>query len=292
MSIEIQRLTHVYQPETPWQVVALRDVSLRIASGEAVALIGPTGSGKSTLAQHMAGLLKPASGHVRIHGHNPWEPGVDKRQVRLLVGMIFQYPEQQLFESTVRADVSFGPRNLGWDPALVEARVATALAMVGLGHEILDRSPFELSSGQMRRVALAGVLAMNPKVLIADEPTSGLDPSGRRWLLGLLGELNRRQGITLVLVTHDMDEVAQLVDRIIVLDQGSVVMDGPAREVYSHPHRLRSLGLDIPTPTRVAQHLADRGWQIARDILTVDQAAQAIIAAMGAAPVQEAGPPA
>lgn len=292
MSIAVEGLTHIYEPDSPWRIPALKDVSFNVPAGDAVAIIGPTGSGKSTLVQLMAGLIRPSQGRVLIENQNIWAGGVARRELRLRVGLVFQYPEHQLFESTVRNDVAFGPRNLGLDPAVVDERVNEAIVQVGLDCSVLDRSPFDLSGGQMRRVAIAGVLAMKPRVLIVDEPTAGLDPRGRVQLLGLLHELRRNSGLTLIMISHNMDDVAQVADRVAVLNHGAVVLDGPIRPVFSQVERLRGLGLDVPVTTGLASRLADRGWPVPRDIFTAHEIADAITGALSGQGEQGAGPPA
>lgn len=276
MPIALERVTYTYQAGAPWAVTALNDVTLTVGDGEAVGLIGPTGSGKSTLVQHLAGLLKPTAGRVLVDGQDLWAPGVDRRRLRLRIGLVFQYPEHQLFEETVRADIAFGPRNLGLTGDEVERRVRRALKRVGLDAAILDRSPFELSGGQMRRVAMAGVLAMEPRVLILDEPTAGLDPRGRSEILTFIRDLHRRDGLTVIMVSHHMDELARLARRVVVMDQGRVLMDGEAGSVYARVEELERLHLEAPLPTRLAARLARRGWPIARDLLDIDAAAEAV----------------
>lgn len=277
MSLTVEGLSHVYQPGTPWEVAALSDVDLKIEAGESVAIIGATGSGKSTLVQHFNGLLKPTAGTVKVDGDDIWAQGADRRQVRRRVGLIFQYPEQQLFEETVADDIAFGPKNLGLAAEEIEERVQRALDLVGLPLELADRSPFELSGGQMRRVAIAGVLAMEPRILVLDEPTAGLDPQGRHEILDRIADLHRRQGITVVMVSHNMEEIAHMVDRIVVMGGGSVVMDGPTREIFARGEQLRGLGLDVPEMTRLMEELSARGWQVPPTALSVDEAEQIIL---------------
>ncbi len=306
-SIETIDLTHVYMAGTARAVVAVDRVSLKVEAGEAVGIVGPTGSGKSTLVQHFNGLLRPSAGRVLVDGRDLWNPAgpagpgersrrdpggrnraesrghvarADLRAVRRKVGLIFQFPEQQLFDETVFDDVAFGPRNLGLDEGEVRERVAEALAAVGLGgpegEALARRSPFGLSGGQMRRVAVAGVLAMRPETLVLDEPTAGLDPRGRQGLLDTLLRLRRERGLTLVVVSHNMEDLASLVSRVVVLDRGRVVADGPVREVFSHPDRLRDLGLDAPPVVRLMRALADRGAPVRTDLLYPAEAAEEI----------------
>lgn len=257
---------------------ALRGVTLRIAAGEIVGIIGPTGSGKSTLIQHFNGLLRPTSGIVRIAGEDLWAPRTDQRRARQRVGLVFQFPEYQLFEDTVRRDVAYGPRNLGLPEPEIKDRVDEALRAVGLDPTRFgDRSPFSLSGGEMRRAALAGVLAMRPQVLVLDEPTAGLDPRGKDALLDRVAVLHR-QGLTIVLVTHSMDEVARLARRVVVMDAGRVMGDGPPREIFALEDDLRRIGLDLPQPARLVRMLRRQGIPIA-DALTLTEARQAILAA-------------
>lgn len=280
--IECDRLTHVYLKGTPMETVALRDVTLAIDEGEFVAIIGPTGSGKSTLVQHFNALLRPTSGSVRVAGQNLSDSKADLRRVRQQVGLLFQYPEHQLFEESVFEDVAFGPRNMGLEAADVETRVHEALTAVGLDPAVFGpRSPFALSGGEMRRVAAAGVLAMSPKVLVLDEPAAGLDPRGKAEILGQFRSLHAQRGITVVLITHDMDEAAALAQRVIVLDEGSVVMDGRARAVFARADDLTRLGLTIPTATDVVRRLRGHGMRIRDDVLTADEAHTAIREALG-----------
>lgn len=280
--IRCEHLTHVYQRGTPLEATALVDVSLTIESGEAVGIIGATGSGKSTLVQHFNGLLHPTSGRIYLDGVDIHARGVDRRRVRQQVGLLFQYPEQQLFEETVFADVAFGPRNLGLADDAVRARVREALELVGLSPEQFGpRSPFALSNGEMRRVAIAGVLAMQPRMFILDEPTAGLDPTTRQEMLNHVDRLHRDRGLTIVLITHSMDAVARLCGRVIVLDRGRVAADGPVRAVFSDPVRLEALGLGLPQATLVARRLRDCGLPVRPDVLTVTEARAAILEALG-----------
>ena len=262
--------------------VALSDVSLEIEAGEFVGLIGPTGSGKSTLVQHFNGLILPTSGKVYVDGVDLAKKDTQLRHIRQKIGLVFQYPEHQLFGETVLEDVGFGPRNDGLSEEEVEERVKEALAYVGLDHESLkDRSPFELSGGQKRRVAIAGVLAMRPSVLILDEPTAGLDPEGREEILAEIKQLHEERGITVVLVTHSMEDVARLVDRIIVMERGSVALDGTPVEVFRQAERLVEMGLGIPQITELMRELKAHGLEVNTDIFQVEQAEEEIIRVMG-----------
>jgi len=280
--IECDRLTHVYLKNTPMETVALRDVTLAIDEGEFVAIIGPTGSGKSTLVQHFNALLRPTSGSVRVAGQDLGDPKADLKRTRQQVGLLFQYPEHQLFEESVFEDVAFGPRNMGLNTDEVKTRVQEALVAVGLDPAAFGpRSPFALSGGEMRRVAAAGVLAMSPKVLVLDEPAAGLDPRGKVEILGRFRSLHAQRGITVVLITHDMDEAAALAQRVIVLDEGRVVMDGPARTVFTRADDLARLGLTVPTVTNVVRRLRGHGLRIRDDVLNADEARSAIREALG-----------
>ena len=278
MPIVVEKLSYIYGEGTPFQIKALDDVSFSIQEGEFIGIIGQTGSGKSTLIQHLNGLIKPASGKVMVDQHDLSEKGVDLRSVRQQVGLVFQYPEHQLFEETVVKDVAFGPKNLGLSSEDIAQRVEQALTQVGLSlEEIGQRSPFELSGGQMRRVAIAGVLAMRPKVLILDEPTAGLDPKGREELLAELTGLHRRDGLTVVLVSHSMEEIARVASRLIVLHQGRVFADGTPREVFALAKELRQIGLGTPQVTELLQALRVRGLNLPEVALSVSEAKDLIL---------------
>lgn len=280
MSIRVNDLVHIYQAGTPLATEALRGVTLEIQEGEFFGLIGQTGSGKSTLIQHLNGLLKPTRGSVEVDGQNLWERGTNLKAIRQKVGLVFQYPEHQLFEETVFADVAFGPRNMGLPEEEVKERVEEALAMVGLDGEIADRSPFELSGGQKRRVAIAGVLAMRPKYLILDEPTAGLDPMGRQEILGEISAL-QQQGVTVVLVSHNMEEVARLVSRLAVMHDGRLIAQGTPAEVFSKGELLEEVGLALPQIAQLMHRLRERGLDIPVDIYTVEEAREAILRVLG-----------
>ncbi|MDQ7793444.1 MAG: energy-coupling factor transporter ATPase [bacterium] len=277
MPILIEALDHVYQVGTARPVQALSGIDLTIADGEILGIIGPTGSGKSTLVQHLNGLLRPTRGRVLVDGVDLSDRKADLRAVRQKVGLVFQYPEHQLFEETVAEDVAFGPRNLGLSEGALRERVARALRTVGLPAEIGARSPFALSGGQMRRVALAGVLAMEPAVLVLDEPAAGLDPQGRRDILGHVRRLHQERRITVILVSHSMEEVARLCERLVVLDGGRVVMDGRTRDIFAQGDRLRQVGLGPPAITRLMEELRRRGKDVRADAVTVDEAAAEIL---------------
>jgi energy-coupling factor transport system ATP-binding protein len=272
MPVEIKNLNHIYMKDTVFQHKALNDVSLTIEDGEFIGLIGHTGSGKSTLIQHLNALLKPSSGNIIIDGIDITEKGVALRKIRQTVGLVFQYPEHQLFEETVFKDVAFGPQNLGLPKEEIELRVKEALMLVGMDYDKLkDVSPFELSGGQKRRVAIAGVLAMKPKVLILDEPTAGLDPKGRDEILGEIKRLHQLQKITVLLVSHSMEDIANLVDRIIVMSKGKIVLTDTPRNVFKQAEMLKSIGLDVPQVTHLVNELNKKGLGI-KDCISVDEA--------------------
>lgn len=278
MSIKISNLTHVYMPGSPFEKKALDDVSLEINDGQFVALIGHTGSGKSTLIQHMNGLLKPTSGEIIVDDKNITNKEVKLSDVRKKVGIVFQYPEYQLFEETIEKDIEFGPRNLGLSDEEISVRVKKAMKMVGLDFETYkDKSPFELSGGQKRRVAIAGVVAMEPKVLILDEPTAGLDPKGRDEILGQIKKLHDEYNMTIILVSHSMEDVARVADRILVMNKGKCVLDGKPYEVFKEINTLENIGLAAPQITYLVRELRNRGFNITDDIFTVEDAKKAIL---------------
>ena len=282
MSIVIEKLNYVYMAGGPYETKALNDVSLTIGDGEFIGLIGHTGSGKSTLVQHLNGLLRPTSGRILVDGLDLADKQTDRRAVRRKVGLVFQYPENQLFEETVEKDIAFGPRNLGLDDAEVSRRVREAMAKVALDYERLkDRSVFELSGGQMRRVAIAGVLAMEPGTLVLDEPCAGLDPRGREEILGLIRNLHEQAGTTIVMVSHSMDDVASLAERVIVMNHGVIVMDGAPRDVFSRGEELRAIGLDVPQAVELAQQLRARGLPVPEGVYREEELEQAIEAILG-----------
>ena len=282
MSIVIEKLNYVYMAGGPYETHALHDVSLTIEDGEFIGLIGHTGSGKSTLVQHLNGLLKPTSGRILVDGLDLADKQTDKRAVRRKVGLVFQYPENQLFEETVEKDIAFGPKNLGLDDAEVSRRVREAMEKVALDYNRLkDRSVFELSGGQMRRVAIAGVLAMEPGTLVLDEPCAGLDPRGREEILGLIRRLHEQAGTTIVMVSHSMDDVASLAERVIVMNRGEVFMDGAPREVFSRGDELRAIGLDVPQAVELAQRLREHGLPVPEGVYREEELRQAIEAILG-----------
>ena len=279
--IRVENLTHTYGQDTPFCRSAVDGVSLDIMEGEFLGIIGHTGSGKSTLIQHLNGLLRPTSGTIYLDGRDIWADPKKIRDVRFQVGLVFQYPEYQLFEETVYKDISFGPKNMGLSEQEIDRRVRDAAAFVGLDEGLLDKSPFELSGGQKRRVAIAGVIAMEPRVLILDEPSAGLDPAGRRSLLENIRSYHRQKGTTVVMVSHSMDEVAENVDRIIVLADAGVVMSGTPHEVFSRAEELVAVGLNVPQVTRVAMELRRRGVEIDPAVYTVTDLRQALSALKG-----------
>ena len=280
MSIEIRGLTHIYMPGTPFETRALDNVSLTIRDGDFVGVIGHTGSGKSTLIVHLNALIRPEPGHVLVGGVDVGEKGQSLIEIRREVGLVFQYPEYQLFEETVEKDVGFGPRNLGLDEETVKARVREAIAQVGLGEDILEKSPFELSGGQKRRVAIAGVLAMKPGTLVLDEPVAGLDPAGREELLSLIQGIHKG-GVTIVMVTHSMDDAARFCDRLIVLDHGRVAFDAAPGEVFRHEEELRQMGLDVPECVKLVKALKARGMDLGEGLYRMEDVRAAILREVG-----------
>ena len=280
MLIILDKVNYVYSEGSGFEKKALDDVSLTIDKGEFIGLIGHTGSGKSTLTQHLNGLLRATSGNIYYDGQDIYEKGFVMKNLRSKVGLVFQYPEHQLFESDVFTDVCFGPKNLGLDKKDVELRAFEALEMVGFPKELFYNSPFELSGGQKRRAAIAGVLAMKPEVLILDEPTAMLDPKGRSEVIKTIKMLNEEKDITVVLITHYMDEAAQA-DRTVVIDDGEIVLDGTPKEVFKNVEKLKSLGLDVPQVTELAYELRKMGIEISDDVLTVDECFDEIIRILG-----------
>ncbi|MBR3796851.1 MAG: energy-coupling factor transporter ATPase [Clostridia bacterium] len=272
MSIVIEQLNYVYMSGGPYETKALSDINLTIGDGEFIGLIGHTGSGKSTLVQHLNGLLMPSSGRILVDGLDLADKATDRRAVRRRVGLVFQYPENQLFEETVEKDIAFGPKNLGLDENEIARRVKDAMRRVALDYdELHERSVFELSGGQMRRVAIAGVLAMEPQVLVLDEPCAGLDPRGREEILSLIRNLHKEAGTTIVMVSHSMDDVASLAERVIVMNHGEVVMDGAPRDVFSCGEELRGMGLDVPQAVMLAQKLREKGYDIPEGLYRTEE---------------------
>ena len=279
MSIIVHELYHTYNEGTVNEKQALHDVNLKIEDGELIGLIGHTGSGKSTLIQHLNGLLKPTAGGIYYNGEDIHDEDFSLKKLRSKVGLVFQYPEYQLFESSVIEDVRFGPKNIGLDSLKVDMNAFHALKQVGIGEDLLDVSPLELSGGQKRRVAIAGVLAMEPEVLILEEPTAGLDPEGRDEILELIASLHRERGLTVILVSHSMEDVARYVGRLIVMNQGTVQYDGTPSEVFSHYRELEQIGLMAPQVTYVIEGLAQRGFVLPHNAITVQEAVNSILAA-------------
>ena len=279
MAIIIHELEHRYEDGSAGEKVALHDVNIKIEQGEMIGLIGHTGSGKSTLIQHLNGLLKPTSGAVFYDGKDINDSDFSKKKLRSKVGLVFQYPEYQLFESTVIDDVKFGPKNIGMDSLKIDMNSFQALKQVGIGEDLLDVSPLELSGGQKRRVAIAGVLAMEPEVLILDEPTAGLDPSGRDEILDLVAKLHKERNLTVILVSHSMEDVARYVERLIVMNHGAVAFDATPGEVFSHYKELEKIGLMAPQVTYVMEGLARRGVTLPHNAITVQEAVDSILQA-------------
>lgn len=279
--IETRNLTHIYSRGTPFEKTAIRDVNISIEAGETVGLIGHTGSGKSTLIQHLNALLRPSAGQVLLNGGDIFASKSAMREARRHVGLVFQYPEYQLFEETVYADIAFGPKNMKLSAAEIDERVREAAHFTGVTDDMLTVSPLELSGGQKRRVAIAGVLAMRPELLILDEPAAGLDPEGRRSILQNLLDWKAASGATLLLVTHDMSAAAALCPRLIVMDGGHVALDGPCAEVFSHAEQLRAMGLDLPASADLALRLRKRGAKLPADLYTLDALTSAILALRG-----------
>lgn len=281
MSIKVEQLTHIYGQGTAFEQYALKDVSFEIPSGQFVGLIGHTGSGKSTLIQHLNGLIRPTSGIIRFHGTDIYSEGYSLKELRSKVGLVFQYPEHQLFEVDVFSDVCYGPRNLGLEEEEIKARATEALKQVGLEERYWEQSPFELSGGQKRRVAIAGVLAMEPEVLILDEPTAGLDPRGRDEILDQIERLHKERGMTIILVSHSMEDIARYADRLMVMSHGEKVFDGTPRDVFEHYKELEAIGLAAPQVTYITHALKDHGVPIEDHITTVEEARDAILRLLG-----------
>lgn len=277
MSIQVRGLKHVYSPGLPDEQLALDNINFDIYDGETVAVVGHTGSGKSTLVQHLNGLLKPTEGTITVGGVEITAPGTSMLEVRRRVGLVFQYPEYQLFEETVAADVAFGPKNLGLSDDEVNSRVRDAIELVGLDYdEIKDRSPFELSGGQKRRVAIAGVIAMKPQVLILDEPTAGLDPGAHRDILDMIEEIKEISGNITIFVSHNMADVAALADKVMVMDKGRLLMMGTPREVFAQKDRLKEAGLSVPPVTELMAELKEKGAEVDDTVLSLKEAEEEI----------------
>ena len=272
MSIQVDHVSYIYDPDQKVKHYAVRDVSLEISKGEFVSIIGHTGSGKSTLVQFLNGLLEPTEGHVYFDGQDIFDKSFSLKSLRQKVGIVFQYPDYQLFESTILQDVMFGPKNLGQSAAEAEANAKAALKVMALSEDYYEKSPFELSGGQKRRVAIAGILAMNPDYLILDEPTAGLDPEGRDEILELVRTLNWSQGIAVILVSHSMEDVAEYAKRLLVMNEGEIIMDDTPRNVFKAYRQLETIGLSVPQVTYVAHALLDRGFPIDPNVMTVAEA--------------------
>ena len=278
--IKTKQLTHVYSQGTPFEHTALQDVDFSAQAGEYVAIIGRTGSGKSTLIQHLNGLLKPTSGQVLFDGTDIWESKERTRQVRCQVGLVFQYPEYQLFEETVYQDIAFGPKNMGLDQDEIDRRVKQSARFVGLEPGVLEKSPFDLSGGQKRRVAIAGVIAMEPQVLVLDEPTAGLDPAGSARILDNIRTYHQEKNACIILVSHSMEEVAREAERLVVIHQGAIPFSGPPAEVFAHGGELEAMGLGVPAMTRVFARLRSMGVDVPASVYTIPQAREAVLAAL------------
>lgn len=282
MSIKIENLTHIYMPNGPFEKKALDDVNIDIKDGEFIALIGHTGSGKSTLIQHMNGLLEATSGKIIVDGEDITEKGVKLSVVRKKVGLVFQYPEYQLFEETIEKDISYGPTNLGLDEDEIHRRVMKSMEMVGLDYETYkEKSPFDLSGGQKRRVAIAGVIAMEPKTLILDEPTAGLDPKGRDDILAQIKLLHTKYKMTIILVSHSMEDVAKLAERVIVMNKGTVALQGTPSEVFKEVDTLEKIGLGVPQVTYLMRELRRRGFKVSDEVYTIEQCKKELVRLFG-----------
>lgn len=280
MSIELKNVTYTYSPGTAYEIHALKDINLNIPDGQFIGVIGHTGSGKSTLIQHLNALIRPTSGTVSYNGEDVWAENYNRRELRSEVGLVFQYPEHQLFESDVLSDVCFGPMNQGKTREEAEAEAKKALLQVGFKEKNFSKSPFELSGGQKKRVAIAGVLAMNPKILILDEPTAGLDPKGRDDILDQIAELHRLRGITIILVSHSMEDVAKYVERLIVVNHGKIAYDDTPKKVFAHYQELEEMGLAAPQITYIMHALKAKGLDIDVSDTTVEEARQDILRAL------------
>lgn len=278
MSIKIENLVHVYMPKSPFEKVALDNVNIEINDNEFVALIGHTGSGKSTLIQHMNGLLKPTSGRIIVDGQDITKPGIKLTDIRKKVGLVFQYPEYQLFEETIEKDIEYGPRNLGLEQEEITRRVKSAMKMVGLDYELYrNKSPFDLSGGQKRRVAIAGVIAMEPKILILDEPTAGLDPKGRDDILEQIKKLHDEYKMTIILVSHSMEDVGKLAGRIIVMNNGKVALEGTPAKVFKEVDTLEGIGLAVPQVTYLMRALKEKGFDVSDEVYTINQGKEELL---------------
>ena len=275
--IRVENLSYIYSKDTPFEHAALDHADLSIEKGSFVGVIGHTGSGKSTLIQHLNGLLKPTEGKVFVDGENIWENPKDIRRFRFRVGLVFQYPEHQLFEETVQKDIAFGPKNMGLSEEEIGERVAEAMRSTGLSEDYQNKSPFELSGGEKRRVAIAGVLAMRPEVLILDEPTAGLDPKGRESILSEIKNYHERTGATVLLVSHSMEDVARFASHVLIMNHSKVAMYGTTREIFSRVEELEEMGLEVPQISRVFAALREKGFAVPDSVLTVAEAKKAVL---------------
>ena len=276
IALKTEKLTYTYSIGTPFEKTAVKDVDLEIEQGEMIGIIGHTGSGKSTLIQHFNGLMKPTSGKIIIDGQDIWEKGVNIRDIRFKVGLVFQYPEYQIFEETVYKDIAFGPKNMGLDEEETDRRVKETASVLGLSEELLKKSPFELSGGQKRRVAIAGVMAMEPMILILDEPTAGLDPRGREQMFSQIKEYHRRTGSTILLVSHSMEDVAGFADRILVMNKSEMYCCEPAPDVFKKADEITAMGLAVPQITKIFGLLKQKGIDIRTDVYTTEFAVKTI----------------
>lgn len=275
--IKTENLNYIYSEKTPFEMAALKNVNIEIEKGDFVGIIGHTGSGKSTLVQHLNGLVKPTSGKIYFNGEDIWADESKIRDLRFKVGLVFQYPEYQLFDTTVESDIAFGPRNMGLSETEIAQRVEMAAYYVGLSNELLKQSPFDLSGGQKRRAALAGVLAMKPEVLILDEPTAGLDPIGRDTILDRISKFRKESNTTVLLVSHSMEDVAKVADKVLVMNNGEAVMFDTVEKVYSNGEQLHEMGLNIPHITKIVLQLRKKGIDIPKNIYTVDKAYEVLL---------------
>ena len=276
MSIKVENLVHIYSKSTPFEKVALDNISFDISDGDFVGIIGHTGSGKSTLIQHLNGLIKPDSGKIYIDGEDITQKDINLTKVRGKVGIVFQYPEYQLFEETVYKDIAFGPTNMGYSSEEIDNIIREAIKTVGIDENLLEKSPFELSGGQKRRVAIAGVLAMNPKILILDEPTAGLDPKGREEVMEIIKSYRKAYGATVIIISHSMEDIASLCDRVLVMNKGSLVFFDTVENVFKNKEALREIGLNVPIVTRVFEELSALGVKVPSNVYTVEKAIEAL----------------
>ena len=279
--LDVQHITYTYAAGSPFEQHAVRDVSLQTVPGELLGIIGHTGSGKSTLVQHLNGLLRPTQGHILLDGRDIWEQPKKIRDIRFKVGIVFQYPEYQLFEDTIYKDIAFGPRNMGLNGEEIDRRVRRAAADVGLDESLLEKSPFDLSGGEKRRAAIAGVMAMEPEVLILDEPTAGLDPRGREQIITMIQNYRARRNTTVLLVSHSMEDIARLADRVLVMSHGQIAMLDTVDRVFARADELETMGLTVPAVTKVLLLLRRQGVDIATDVYTIEQAVERLLPLMG-----------